>query len=78
MTAVPGPGAQVVATIPGGPVLVRGAHEVTDDDGTPHPVTRPVVAICRCGLSQRAPWCDATHKAVPPATTGSGEAGERA
>ena len=23
---------------------------------------RPVVAVCVCGLSQRMPWCDATHK----------------
>lgn len=51
-----------VTMIPGGPVLVRGADEIRDEEGTVHPVDRPVVAVCRCGLTQRAPWCDATHK----------------
>jgi len=51
-----------VQVIPGGPALVRGADVVNDEHGTPHPVTRPVVAVCLCGLSQRQPWCDATHK----------------
>lgn len=51
-----------VEVVPGGPALVRGADVVTDEHGTPHPVTRPVVAVCLCGLSQRRPWCDATHK----------------
>ena len=45
---------------PGGPLLVRGATAWTDEDGE-HPVTRPVVAVCRCDLSQRKPWCDGTH-----------------
>lgn len=74
--AVPGPGAVVVTRVPGGPLLVRGARVVTDDDGLEHPVTRPVVALCRCGLSQRSPWCDATHKAVPSAADAPDEAGQ--
>ena len=49
---------------PDGPTLVRGAVEVVDDDGTVHPVTRPVVALCTCRRSARMPWCDSTHKAV--------------
>ncbi|MCZ4500651.1 MAG: iron-sulfur protein [Marmoricola sp.] len=51
-----------VEMVPGGPALVRGATAVIDDDGAAHPARRPVVAVCACGLSQRAPWCDATHK----------------
>lgn len=47
-----------------GPALVRGAKVVYDEDGAAHPVDRPVVAVCLCGLTQRAPWCDATHKAA--------------
>jgi CDGSH-type Zn-finger protein len=47
---------------PGGPLLVRGATEVTDDNGEVHPVERPVVALCRCRRSQRKPWCDNSHK----------------
>ncbi|MBO9521861.1 MAG: CDGSH iron-sulfur domain-containing protein [Nocardioidaceae bacterium] len=51
-----------IEVVPGGPALVRGADVVADPDGAAHPVTRPVVAVCLCGLSQRQPWCDATHK----------------
>jgi CDGSH-type Zn-finger protein len=46
----------------GGPLLVRGASSWTDDEGTRHPVLRPVVAVCRCGKSSLRPWCDGTHK----------------
>ena len=49
---------------PPGPQVVRGATEVVDSAGVVHPVTRPVVALCTCDRSQRAPWCDGTHKAV--------------
>ncbi len=58
-------GIQVICC-PGGPMLVRGAVEVTDDEGVAHQTTRPVVAVCRCGKSSRQPWCDGTHKLVGP------------
>lgn len=45
-----------------GPLLVRGASVWTDRDGVDHPVTRPVVAICRCARSSLHPWCDGTHQ----------------
>ena len=54
-----------VTLCPAGPLLVRGADSVRDDDGVEHPVTRPVVAVCVCGKSARQPWCDSTHKAIP-------------
>jgi CDGSH-type Zn-finger protein len=54
-----------VTTCPGGPLLVRGADAITDDEGIQHEVTRPVVAVCVCGKSQRRPWCDGTHKVIP-------------
>ncbi|WP_091531665.1 CDGSH iron-sulfur domain-containing protein [Microlunatus soli] len=47
---------------PDGPLLVRGATRVVDDDGDDHRVQRPVVAVCRCGTSTRPPWCDGMHK----------------
>ena len=53
-----------VELIPDGPALIRGADEVRDAEGNPHPVRRPAVAVCLCGMSQRLPWCDATHKAA--------------
>lgn len=55
----------VIDRVPDGPALVRGACAVADDDGTLHAASRPVVAVCTCGLSQRTPWCDATHKVAP-------------
>ena len=56
-----------VEIIPDGPALLRGVDVVTDGDGHEHEVTRPVVAICLCGRTQRDPWCDGTHKAVQEA-----------
>jgi CDGSH-type Zn-finger protein len=47
-----------------GPVLARHADVVVDSEGVEHQVTRPVVALCTCGKSQRRPWCDSTHKSV--------------
>ena len=49
---------------PDGPVLVRGADTVVDGQGESHRVTRPVVAVCACGRTSRAPWCDGTHQAA--------------
>jgi len=43
-------------------MLLRGAAHVVDEDGEQHAVVRPVVAVCRCDKSARAPWCDGTHK----------------
>lgn len=54
-----------VTACPNGPLLVRGADVVTDEEGRSHEVTRPVVAVCVCGKSQRRPWCDGTHKVIP-------------
>jgi len=50
----------------GGPMLLRGATHVVDEDGQRHEVRRPVVAVCRCGKSALAPWCDGTHKRLTP------------
>jgi len=54
-----------VTPCPDGRLLVRGADAITDDEGNVHEVTRPVVAVCVCGKSQRRPWCDGTHKVIP-------------
>jgi CDGSH-type Zn-finger protein len=55
-----------VVLCPGGPMLVRGARSIRDADGAVHPVDRPLVALCRCQKSSDLPWCDATHKLLPP------------
>lgn len=54
-----------VVLCPGGPMLLRGEHVVEDEEGAPHPTTRPVSAVCRCGRTGDAPWCDGTHKTLP-------------
>ena len=58
----PGGAEVTVRLCPGGPLLVRGADVIRDEQGGSHPVTRPVVAVCACGKSSRRPWCDGTHK----------------
>ena len=55
----------VVRVVPDGPMLVRGADTIKDENGEEHQVTRPVVAVCACGKSARKPWCDSTHKSIP-------------
>ncbi len=59
----------IVRQCPDGPLLVRGADVVVDENGEEHETTRPVVAVCTCGKSARKPWCDSTHKAIPRAST---------
>lgn len=53
-----------VVICPDGPLLLRGEHVVSDEDGALHRTTRPVSAVCRCGHSATSPWCDGTHKVV--------------
>lgn len=55
-----------VRLCPDGPILVRGARTVVDDQGAEHAVTRPVVALCTCGRSSLTPWCDGTHQVLKP------------
>lgn len=55
-----------VELCPGGPLLLRGAHVVRDADGRSHRATGPLSALCRCGMSSAAPWCDGSHKLLPP------------
>lgn len=54
----------VITAYPDGPFLVRGADRVVDADGNEIEVTRPTVALCRCGHSGQKPWCDSTHKLI--------------
>lgn len=66
MTEVPDFRHPDVIVCPGGPMLIRGDHLVEGADGEMYPTRRQVSAICRCGKSSNQPWCDATHKALPP------------
>ncbi len=56
-------GPEVTITVcPDGPLLVRGPAELIDGDGVLLPRRRNTVALCRCGRSGIAPFCDGTHK----------------
>lgn len=60
-----------------GPFLVEGPVRLLDADGNEFVLdpNKPAIALCRCGHSQRRPFCDGTHKScgfvsaerVPPA-----------
>lgn len=47
-----------------GPLLVQGTVQLLDADGKPFtlPADKPMIAICRCGRSQKRPFCDGQHK----------------
>jgi CDGSH-type Zn-finger protein len=47
-----------------GPLLVEGPVTVIDAAGNKFiiPAEKPAIALCRCGQSQRKPFCDGTHK----------------
>lgn len=47
-----------------GPYVVRGPIRLVDDKGNEIEVRRKSIALCRCGHSARAPFCDGSHKSV--------------
>jgi len=50
-----------VVTIEDGPLMVFGNLEVTDIEGNTITKTKRT-AFCRCGHSNRMPYCDGAHK----------------
>ena len=50
-----------IAIQPAGPLYVRGPVRVELEDGTVV-VEDDRVALCRCGNSASAPWCDGSHR----------------
>ena len=68
-----------VRVSPDGPLLVRGAVTVDGPDGQQRVGTR--LALCRCGATGNAPFCDNSHRAVgfrggPLAARDEAEVGE--
>lgn len=49
-----------------GPLVVEGPMTVVDAEGNKFaiPADKPAIALCRCGHSQRKPFCDGGHKAA--------------
>ncbi|MCE9607368.1 MAG: CDGSH iron-sulfur domain-containing protein [Planctomycetia bacterium] len=54
----------VIRTRKNGPLVIAGPFTLVDADGNPFtlPTDKPLVALCRCGHSQRRPFCDGSHK----------------
>jgi CDGSH-type Zn-finger protein len=44
-----------------GPIHIVGDFEVVDELGNQFPHRR-LFSLCRCGLSQRKPFCDGSHR----------------
>lgn len=44
-----------------GPLLVKGTIEIKSHDGTVE-TKEKMAAFCRCGASQKKPYCDGSHK----------------
>lgn len=47
-----------------GPLIVRGAHGLSHSDGKQATRTTPATAYCRCGASNRKPFCDGSHTRI--------------
>lgn len=60
-----------------GPVLVRGAVRLLDEDGREVEHRRNPIALCRCGKSRLRPFCDGTHKRVGFKAPGAPDSGGR-
>ncbi|MFE7547896.1 CDGSH iron-sulfur domain-containing protein [Streptomyces gardneri] len=45
-----------------GPLLVEGPAEIVLPDGSVILCERPVVALCTCRRTLRAPFCDTSHR----------------
>jgi CDGSH-type Zn-finger protein len=53
-----------ITTTDNGPLLLDGAIDLTDFDGTSVQVPEhDTVALCRCGQSKNKPFCDGSHSA---------------
>ncbi len=53
-----------IQAIKNGPLVVKGAIQLTDGQGQAIPTTEPAIALCRCGHSGTKPMCDGSHKRV--------------
>lgn len=57
-----------VTPVAEGPLLVEGPVEIVLPDGSVILCERPVVALCTCRRTLRAPFCDTSHRSRPRAT----------
>ncbi|WP_190158307.1 CDGSH iron-sulfur domain-containing protein [Streptomyces litmocidini] len=60
--------------LPEGPLLVEGPAEIVMPDGSVIRCDRPVMALCTCRRSLRAPFCDTSHRPRLRSRTGAPKA----
>jgi CDGSH-type Zn-finger protein len=54
-----------VTIIKDGFIRIEGDFTIHDADGKEFGLAgRTVISLCRCGASEKAPFCDASHKRV--------------
>ena len=52
-----------ISFVSNGPILIRGAVRLSGDTGE-HSMVGTKGALCRCGASQKKPYCDGSHTAI--------------
>ncbi|MDX2303845.1 MAG: (4Fe-4S)-binding protein [Microscillaceae bacterium] len=52
-----------IKVLANGPLIVEGKFEVLDTAGNPYE-RKIKVSLCRCGASEKKPFCDGTHKKI--------------
>jgi uncharacterized Fe-S cluster protein YjdI len=52
--------AATIQVMPGGPLLISGSVALVGEDGATLETGRKV-ALCRCGRTNRTPYCDGSH-----------------
>ncbi|MGF1572016.1 MAG: CDGSH iron-sulfur domain-containing protein [Sumerlaeia bacterium] len=52
-----------LTVLPNGSLKVEGEFEVVDSTGKAYEsAKKPAVFVCRCGQTNKAPFCDGSHK----------------
>jgi CDGSH-type Zn-finger protein len=52
-----------IRTRENGPLLVTGPFKLVDHEGNVFDLAgKETIALCRCGQSQKRPFCDGSHK----------------
>ena len=52
-----------ITVLPNGPLRVEGTVALADVEGNPWDLTaKPSIFLCRCGHSEKRPFCDGAHK----------------
>lgn len=52
-----------ITVLPNGPVLIKGAI-LLNYNGTKEPLEQDQIALCRCGASNKKPYCDGSHAKI--------------